>query len=236
MPAGSNNQLDFRPPSPAGDNGQDHHHEVERKSLFNRLFERGAIDDDAMRAPGDNGSIKKIVMPKDWQPVMQDLSQKDNLIGAPMMKEYSPPGDASVKLSYWNRSFGNVKEDAGTARAFAHILSHEPHHLNARELDSIKHLIGDGLYGNGDPMAIINAETRKVHGRNVLTVESAYKSLDPEKPDRRSFSMFINSDGSGRYTEQLSYQAPNDTYARHLGSAVETFNSVKWRKGGKSPF
>ena len=45
MPAGSNNQLDFRPPSPAGDNGQDHHHEVERKSLFNRLFERGAIDD-----------------------------------------------------------------------------------------------------------------------------------------------------------------------------------------------
>lgn len=141
----------------------------EHRSLFNRIFEkdRGAAMRDKHKVT-EEGSIKRLEMPKHWQQAMPDLSNNKAMIGAPMMTEYNPIGDPTTKMCYWNRAFGGAKEDPETANAFKRVLSREPHQLNREELKSLQHLIGNGVYANTDAFEVLHAETRKIHGRTVL--------------------------------------------------------------------
>ena len=208
----------------------------EHRSLFNRIFEkdRGAAMRDKHKVT-EEGSIKRLEMPKHWQQAMPDLSNNKAMIGAPMMTEYNPIGDQTTKMCYWNRAFGGAKEDPETATAFKRVLSREPHQLNREELKSLHHLIGNGVYANTDAFEVLHAETRKIHGRTVLAVESAYQDNQSQPLGRRSYGVFINSDGSGRYVEQVYFTAPEQAYKTNLKEAVDCINSIKWHKDSIAP-
>lgn len=208
----------------------------EHRSLFNRIFERerGASMSDKHKAT-DDGSIKRLAMPKHWQPAMPDMSDSKAMIGAPMMTEYNPEGDPATKMCYWNRAFGGNKESTETATAFKRVLSQDPHHLNQQELKSLMPLIGNGVYANTDPFEVLHAETKKIHGRTVLAVESAYKDNDSQPRGRRSYGVFINSDGSGRNVEQVYFTAPENAYKTNLKEAVDCIESIRWRKATIAP-
>ncbi|MBP9093501.1 hypothetical protein KBI23_20950 [bacterium] len=211
-------------------------HQEEHRSLFNRIFdrERTNLMSDNHRVT-EEGSIKRLEMPKNWQQAMPNISDSKAMIGAPMMTEYNPSGDLATKMCYWNRAFGGAKENPETAAAFNRVLSREPHQLNQQELKSLQHLIGNGVYANTDAFEILHAETRKIHGRTVLAVESVYKDNQSQPQGRRSYGVFINSDGSGRYVEQVYFTAPEQAYKTNLKEAVDCINSIKWHKDSIAP-
>lgn len=207
----------------------------EHPNLFQRLFEhRGrSMAHDDLHA---EGSLKRMDYPRDWHQVIPEISRPGAPVGPLKLSEFHPPHEKDVKLCYWNRAYGNVKEDAQTAQSFQRVLNQEPHKLSQAELNSLRHLLADGYYANQDPYQVLRAETRSVHGRNVLMIESEYKSHDPEKPNNRSLSMFVSSDGTGRYTEQIYFVAPESKYQNYAGKAAQSMDSVKWRRPERVPF
>ena len=209
----------------------------EHRSLFNRIFEkeRGLSMSENHKVT-EEGSIKRLSMPKHWQQAMPDFSDDRAMIGAPMLTEYNPAGDRATKMCYWNRSFGGTKESAETAMNFNRVLSQEPHHLSQQELKSLQNIIGNGVYANTDSFDIVHAETKKIHGRTVLAVESAYKDSPSQPQGRRSYGVFIDADGSGRYIEQVYFAAPERAYQANLNEAVDCINSIRWRKNSRAPF
>ncbi|CAN5575910.1 hypothetical protein BH11CYA1_BH11CYA1_21030 [soil metagenome] len=213
------------------------HQPEEHRSLFNRIFEKeGNHSMNENHKVTEEGSIRRLAMPKHWQQAMPDISDNKSMIGAPMLTEYNPEGDRATKMCYWNRAFGGTKESTETAANFTRVLSQEPHHLNQQELKSLQNLIGNGVYANTDSYEVLHAETKKIHGRTVLAVESAYKENPSQPQGRRSYGVFINSDGSGRYVEQVYFAAPERTYNSNLKEAVDCINSIKWRKESRAPF
>ncbi|MFA7339942.1 MAG: hypothetical protein WC028_24405 [Candidatus Obscuribacterales bacterium] len=211
-------------------------HPEEHRSLFNRIFEKERTNpmSDNHKVT-EEGSIRRLEMPKHWQQAMPDMSNDKAMIGAPMMTEYNPSGDPATKMCYWNRAFGGAKESPDTAIAFNRVLSREPHQLNQQELTSLEHIIGNGVYANTDAFEILHAETRKIHGRTVLAVESAYKDNQSQPQGRHSYGVFINSDGTGRYIEQVYFTAPQEAYRANLKEAVDCINSIKWRRDLPAP-
>lgn len=207
----------------------------EHKNLFQRIFDRHK-DAAANAEVHADGAVRKLTVPNGWQEMMPKMSRPDAVIGPLQLNEFHAPGNENVRLCYWNRAYGNNREDADTARAFRNVLSAEPHKLSDEELKSLRHLIGDGMYGNPDRFQVIKAETRAVHGKNVLAVEADYESANPELPNRRSYSMYISSDSTGRYTEQLYYVAPQSEYRQHAAAAIDSMHSVRWHRSARAPF
>jgi hypothetical protein len=206
-----------------------------QESLFQRVFEhKGKV-----MTQGDmhaDGSVKKMEVPKHWQETMPEVSRPGAPVGPLKISQFQPPLEKDVKLCYWNRAYGNVKEDAETAGALQRVLDQKPHQLSVPEQNGLRHLIASGYYANPDPYQIVNAETKNVHGRTVLMVESSYKSNDPDQPNKRSVSMFVNSDGTGRYTEQIYFVAPESKFKEYAPHALQSMESVKWRRPERSPF
>lgn len=190
---------------------------LEHSQLANRP--ENAIGD--MVLP-DYGQIDHMNLPEGWH-----LSQVHHReIGGYSFRQCNPPDDPEVAICFFYRGLGLPPQES---QEFCGILTKPPHQLDQSEHDKCEVV----LRGRDDPQGFTMRKlfTTDLNGKRVLVLEGTFT----EKQEN-VFQLFINAGGSGRFVQEIYYQAPNGSannsqnlYDKYLPAAQNSFKSIIWK-------
>jgi hypothetical protein len=143
----------------------------------------------------------------------------DNVVGDSSLRRFHLTDDPETRICFFYRGYGMNEP---TAAAFSKVLESDDHVLAAEELAVLEDLIGEKA--NKEAFAIAGARTEAVAGRRVLIVEGTYKATG-----ERSCTVYVNADGTGRFVQEIFFQARMDGYLPKFPLFSESLMSIEWK-------
>ncbi|HEY9868630.1 MAG TPA: hypothetical protein V6D08_05650 [Candidatus Obscuribacterales bacterium] len=143
----------------------------------------------------------------------------DNVVGDSSLRRFHLKDDPETRICFFYRGYG-VNEP--TAEAFSNVLESPDHVLAPVELAVLGDLIGEKA--NHEVFSIAGARTEQVADRRVLIVEGTYKATG-----ERNCTVYINADGTGKFVQEIFFQAPADRYLPNFPLFSESLMSVEWK-------
>ncbi len=161
-----------------------------------------------------HGQIKKLSLPDHWLAKTQSGSA-DTLRSVSIAYPADRPG---VQLRFiWRGS----RLPSGAGERFHALLSQPPKELDSEEIQSLAPVIVD--LADEEVFCLEKALTLDLSLRRVLQIEGIWKH-DPFV----SRSYFIDADGTGCLVQEIAFFAPQDEYARYVGTVQEALEAMEW--------
>lgn len=163
----------------------------------------------------DHGQIDRMTLPHGWEA----SRSQDGVVGSSTYKDFCPPDNKEVKMAFFFRG-RPVSEYAATT--FHTLLAKAPHILTPSEIKSV----GEILRDRQDPadFSMLSAHTESLNGKMALVVEGRYKQIQQD-----TYAVMIDADGTGKFVQEIYFQAPKDEYARRLKDARQSIKSIHWK-------
>jgi len=171
-----------------------------------------------MPAIENKGQIERMVFPKGW--IVGD-PEKNPGIGTQSYQEVYRLDNHDTSVGFFYRG---LPVDDGSAVNFRALLDQPPHALSADELHSLQRIIGAKTPSDSPKFTMTSAKTEDLNGKKVLVVEGSY----PESGDHIR-AIYIDADGSGRFVQEVQYQAPKAEYQKHMKEVQSALKSIEWK-------
>lgn len=164
---------------------------------------------------------RQLELPTGWKEC-----EKQSMAGC-LYAELKPADSSESRLVYWNRGYGGNKLSRESAAAFKNILNKPPHILNDEETKQVRAVLSNGIMKNDGFFEIMPSGLRTealADGSNALI-------LDARWPDsgKRSYGVFADFDGSGKYVEQAYIIASENEFNTRLKQTRAALHSLKWK-------
>lgn len=166
----------------------------------------------------DLGQIEKMVFPSGW---VAGEPQPNPGIGTRSYREVYPQDAKDASIGFFYR--GLPVSDAAAA-AFRAVLEKPTHFVTPPEMRSIKEILSLKTPVDSEQFKCVIAKTIDFNGRRVLMVEGRYPDSGDEIQE-----IYVDADGSGRFIQEIFYQAPKDLYFRYLAQAKNALQSIAWK-------
>ena len=163
----------------------------------------------------DIGQIRKIRLPDGFV----ESSRQDNVEGDSSLRTYCLADDTNVRLCFFYRGYGINQP---TADQFRKSLEPPVHLLAKNELSTLSDLLGDK--SNARVFSIAGARTETICGMPILIVEGTYHPFD-----ERNCTIYLDADGSGRFVQEIFFQAPIDRYLSCFPHFSDALASIEWK-------
>jgi hypothetical protein len=180
------------------------------------------MNSDSDRTPSvvDLGQIAGFRPPVGWLELPPDRSVAD---GRSYGRDFSPPADPGAVLSIYFR--GSLVSPA-SADCFAVLLAGLPHELAVREIDACAQVLS--RMADQDAFEMRSLATADIGGRRVLVVDGEWKTT------RKQFhGLMIATDGAGREIQEIFFEAPPDSFTKHINEVVEAIRAVEWKTNSR---
>ena len=160
------------------------------------------------------GQIGSMPMPAGWV----ESERRENVTGNSSLRKFCPVDDERAGLYFYYRGYGLGPSAAGT---FAGILHAGPHHLDSAEVLCLGTVIREKA--NAQDYTVFTALVTSLSGRDVLVVEGGDNRFDES-----AFSIYIDADGSGRFVQEISFQAPTLQYHQYVQCFKDCLQKLVW--------
>lgn len=165
----------------------------------------------------DYGQISQMQIPADW--VEGGPYEFRGGMGTRSFREMHPRADSGAKLCFFYRGLP-VKEHS--AAAFREVLSKPAHVLVPSEIKVLGEVMRDKS-ASGEFISVV-ARTEDINGRRVLVVEGRYIQSQHDV-----FAYYVDSDGSGKFVQEIYFHAPKEKYLQFSRQAREAMKSIQWK-------
>jgi hypothetical protein len=163
----------------------------------------------------NHGQIDCIILPAGWT----EGKPRNNVVGNSSMRHFHPDSEQRVTICMYYRGRAVNKQ---AAEDFRSLIKQPARKLSHNEIESIATIIRD----KADPADFIlkTAKTEDFNGRRVLIVEGRYKEIEHD-----TICLYVDADGSGKFVQEIFYQAPVTNYGPFENEALKALNSIKWK-------
>lgn len=166
------------------------------------------------------GVVSSFTLPANW--VESNFGQGEPQQGRSRI--FNQSDTPSAQLCFFFRGH-RVSEQA--AANFLTLLSSPDHFLKSSEFKSVAEIVRD--LGNTATFKLLQAATRQVNNKRVLTVEGRFVQSGQD-----TYSIFADVDGSGTIVQEIHYQAPKLEFTRYLAEVRAAITSLQWRQPQQS--
>lgn len=166
-------------------------------------------------ADSDLGQISSFKLPEGWL----EASPAPQMAGR-VLRKFCRSDNQSVRFCIYLRG---VPVSNPAAAAFQKVLYADFHDLAAEEIASLAEVL-EGM-SNESAFQFNAAATNYLNNRRALQVEGRWL-----KPGEDTLCIFIDTDGSGRYIQQIYFTAPAGLLQAHLSEANSMFTSIEWKQ------
>ncbi len=165
----------------------------------------------------NHGQIMEMALPHGW--VEGAPYQFRGGVGTRSFREVHPIDAPQAMLSFYYRGLP-VSQEWGDV--FHAMLAKPPHTLTEKEIQSLGDTLRDKI--NPDDFLTYYAKTEDYNGKVVLCIEGRYKEVQEDV-----FEIFVDASGDGRSIQEIYFQAPKDSFAKHAKAAKESIRSIVWK-------
>lgn len=182
-------------------------------AFYKDLMSTPTKDNSNMMKVSDLGQIRELTLPKDWKLGTTDSG------GMGTFREYHSASRPEAKLCFFYRGMRVSPPDG---EAFKTVLDKPAHVLSRAEIQSVADIMRD----KDDPKVfqIRGAHTEVINGKKVLVVEGRFIERQHD-----SYSIYVDSDGTGTAVQEIFFQAPKDDYMLTIKPAQDAIRSVRWK-------
>jgi len=166
----------------------------------------------------DDGQVDSMVFPLGW--VAGEPAENPG-IGSRWFREVYREDSPETSICFFYRGLPVAD---GPAEAFRSVLSRPAHSLSEDELKSLTRILEHKTPLESDLFKLTSARTEDWNGKTVMIVEGEYKESDD-----RIFEIYVDADGSGRFVQEIFYQAPSEQFLKFADEAQSALLSVKWK-------
>jgi len=166
----------------------------------------------------DDGQIDSMIFPVGW--VAGEPAENPG-IGSRWFREVYREDSPETSICFFYRGLPVAD---GPAAAFKGVLARPPHALSDDELQSLSRILEHKTPLNSELFEMTSARTEDWNGKTVMVIEGQYKESDD-----RIFEIYVDADGSGRFVQEIFYQAPDEQFSQHAEDARSALQSVKWK-------
>jgi len=166
----------------------------------------------------DDGQVDSMVFPVGW--VAGEPAENPG-IGSRWFREVYREDSPDTSICFFYRGLPVAD---GPAAAFRGVLDRPPHPLSDDELQSLSRILEHKTPFKSELFELTSARTEDWNGKNVMIVEGQYKESDD-----RIFEIYVDADGTGRFVQEIFYQAPGDQFSKFADEAQSALLSVKWK-------
>lgn len=163
----------------------------------------------------DIGQIRQISLPENFV----EGQRQDNVEGDSSLRRFYSPADSEVRICFFYRGYGINQL---TAEQFKKTLGLPPHALSKEELARLGDLFGDK--SNPQMFLQAGARTESLSGMPILILEGTYQPIV-----ERNCTIFLDADGSGRFVQEIFFQAPADRYSPNFQLFSQALTSIVWK-------
>ncbi|HEY9715418.1 MAG TPA: hypothetical protein V6C72_18235 [Chroococcales cyanobacterium] len=163
----------------------------------------------------DHGQIKEMALPKGWVDGIESAGQQ----GTESFKEVHPKDAPDATLCFYYRGLPMTECSADT---FKSILDKPPHVLSTSEIKSLSEVLRGK--DNPDSFAAVMIKTEDLNGKRVLMVNGRLKDTQEDLQ-----GVLVDADGSGKFVQEIYFQAPKDLYMRYNKEARQALKSIEWK-------
>jgi len=163
----------------------------------------------------DIGQIRKIRLPDGFV----ESSRQENVEGNSSLRTFCFADDPDVRICFFYRGYC-VNEP--TANQFRKTLEPPVHVLSEDELARLTDLFGDK--SNSRVFSIAGARTEMIFGMPILVLEGTYDPFG-----ERNCTVHLDADGSGRFVQEIFFQAPINRYLIYFSRFADCLTSIEWK-------
>lgn len=163
----------------------------------------------------DRGQINQMRLPHGWVEGNSDSA----IAGNGTYLEYHPTANDNVNINFFFR--GRAASPAASEK-FHSLMEQTPHLLKPEELKGLKEILRDKA--DEDQFSVLSARTKVWNGKNVLVVEGRYRKLQED-----TLAIYVDADGTGKFVQEIYYQAPKAEYNLYLKQAKNSLESIEWK-------
>ena len=161
------------------------------------------------------GQIRKIRLPDGFV----EGPRQENVEGDSSLRTFRRADDPDLRICFFYRGYG---VNQPTAEQFCKTLESPPHILSQEELARLVDLFGDK--SNPQVFSIAGARTESVSGMPVLILEGTYTPFA-----ERNCTVHLDADGSGRFVQEIFFQAPVERYLTHFPLFSDSLMTIEWK-------
>lgn len=165
----------------------------------------------------DIGEIHRFNAPRGWHEQPQEQTYWAH---QGYSRDFCPADNPNATLSIYSRGTAISER---SAESFQEILHSPVHVLSTPEIESITQVLSK--LADQDAFAIGNAQTMTIAGRKVLIVDGEWKTSGIQ-----FHGILLSSGVDGREIQEVFFEAPAQEFSKHLGEAVESICSIKWKQ------
>lgn len=185
------------------------------KSL--RAFLEADLDvDETGSSPGTTltnlGQVSYLSLPDGW-------TEGERREGLGYYREYNPAGSQETKLIL---AFRGVPLSAELGSKFHELLEVLPHKLDQKKIETLKGVFD--VLGGPEEFDLQSVVTEEIGDKVVLEVTGRYKTRDAQ-----TFAIFIDADDSGRFLQEIRFEAPSAQYGQYAKSIKSSLESISWK-------
>ncbi len=162
----------------------------------------------------DIGQVRRMILPENFV----EGPRQENVEGDSSLRTFHSAQGKDFRICFFYRGYGINKP---TAEQFRETLALPAHVLWPHELAKLSDLFGDK--GNRDLFSSAGARTDTISGMPVLILEGTYVPLG-----ERNCTVYLDADGSGRFVQEIFFQAPTDRYLPNFPLFSEALASIEW--------
>jgi len=166
----------------------------------------------------DDGQVDSMLFPKGW--VAGEPAENPG-IGSRWFREVYRQDSPDTSICFFYRGLPVAD---GPAAAFKAVLDGPPHTLSESELQSLPRILEHKTPLDSELFKLSSARTEEWNGKMVLIVEGQYTESDDQ-----IFEIYVDADGSGRFVQEIFYQAPSEQFRQFRAEAQKALQSVKWK-------
>lgn len=196
---------------------------IERRAKINRDFiliaksEATPVSNPTKKPQfNDLGKIKSMSLPDGW---VAGAPEPNRGVPGRVYRYFHAPQSKDVQICYFNRGPAMYKQFAD---GFRDILSKPAHKLSPEEIPYLRELLRE--MANPKHFQLNNASTIDHNGKRVLLLEGRYIGIQHDVRE-----LFIDSDGTGQFVQEIYYKAPAAVFQANLPAAIKAFQSIVWK-------
>jgi len=166
----------------------------------------------------NHGQIDRMTFPQGW--VAGEPAPNPG-IGSRSFREVYRSDDRDSSMCFFYRGLPVNDQAAQTFRA---VLSVPAHELTQAEIEPLSEILRFKTPVKSEQFTMTSARTEDLNGKLVLIVEGRYTG-----GAEQIYEIYVDADGSGRFVQEIYFQAPKEQYERHFKEASDAINSIRWK-------